>query len=199
MTRLCLIAPPAASDRLADRADGVCALADVAAIRIAAAGADESALRRAAAALEPIRRARDVALLLETHFELARALDLDGAHIDAASGRQRAAAEALGADAILGVGCGASRHAGMIAAEHGAAYVSFGPVADAGLLDEGDVAPPELFEWWQEMIEVPVCAEGGVDAAAAARLKGAADFLYIGPEIWLDGPEGDLAAIAAAA
>ena len=78
----------------------------------------------------------------------------------------------------------------MTAAEIGADYVSFGPVGDTGLGD-GSLAPRELFEWWSEMIEVPVVAEGGLDTALAADLAPVADFLALGQEVWghVDGPD----------
>lgn len=203
MTRICLITPNGAPlaqtsvEIAAARAAELCADLDVAAIRIAAAGATEAALRATAAALEPVRRAHDVALVLETHYELAHALGLDGAHVDAASGRQKAAAELLGADAIVGVFCGASKHAGLVAGERGASYVSFGPVAASGnLLDDGDVAEHDIFAWWQELIETPVCAEGGVTAEIARSLAGSADFVFLEPASWLE--SDDVRAVAAA-
>jgi thiamine-phosphate pyrophosphorylase len=58
------------------------------------------------------------------------------------------------------------------------------------------VAPPELFAWWSEMIEVPVVAEGGIDPGVAATLAGAVDFVALGDELW-SAPEGEAAALAA--
>ena len=95
----------------------------------------------------------------------------------------RTARKALGADAIVGSFCGTSRHDGLTAGELGADYVSFGPVGQT-VLDDGRQAEPELFEWWSEMIEVPVVAEGGLDAALVTRLAPHADFLAVGDEVW---------------
>ena len=94
--------------------------------------------------------------------------------ISATAPRQvRAAREALGADAIVGAHARASRHDGMTAAEIGADYVSFGPLDRARASATAALAPLELFEWWSEMIETPVVAEGGLtpDLAGDARRR----------------------------
>ena len=83
----------------------------------------------------------------------------------------------------------------MMAGELGADYVSFGPLTQSSLGD-GALAPFELFQWWSELIELPVVAEGGLTADLAADLARAADFLALGDEIWThaDGPEAALSA-----
>ena len=71
----------------------------------------------------------------------------------------------------------------MNAAESGANYVAFGPVG-ASALGDGTLAEPDLFAWWSEMIELPVVAEGNLDASLAASLAPVADFIGIGEEVW---------------
>ena len=71
----------------------------------------------------------------------------------------------------------------MTAGEAGADYVSFGPVGATGLGD-GDSAPLDLFQWWSEMIEVPVVAEGGLTPETVAQFAPHTDFFGIGDEIW---------------
>ena len=92
----------------------------------------------------------------------------------------------LGADAIIGAFCGASRHMGMTAAEQEASYVTFGPIVPDPALGSGEAAPIELFEWWQQMIEVPVVAEGGLTPELIGDLAPCTDFFGIGDEIWGD-------------
>ncbi len=89
----------------------------------------------------------------------------------------------LGEDAIVGAFCGTSRHDGMTAGELGADYVSFGPVG-ATPLGDGSRAGLELFEWWSEMIQVPVVAEGALDTDLIRTLAPHTDFFGIGDEIW---------------
>ncbi len=90
----------------------------------------------------------------------------------------------LGQDAIVGAFCGASRHDGLNAGEAGADYISFGPIGETPLGD-GSVAERDLFEWWSEVVEVPVVAEGALDVDLITDLAPITDFFGIGDEIWL--------------
>jgi thiamine-phosphate pyrophosphorylase len=110
-------------------------------------------------------------------------------HLSDGARSVRAARKALGPDAIVGAFCGASRHDGMSAGEAGADYVSFGPVG-ATALGSGTRAERELFEWWSEMIELPVVAEGALDALTVASLAPVSDFLAFGEEIWREDDAG---------
>lgn len=197
--RLYLVTPatfdPDLPDRVAALLDGF----DVACVRLALATTVEAEIMRAADTLRTVCHARDVPLVLADHHRLVPRLGLDGVHLSDGARQVRAVRKALGADAIVGVFARASRHEGMIAGEAGADYVCFGPVV-ASDLGDGSVAPPDLFAWWSEMIEVPVVAEGGLTPALAAALAGSADFLAVGDELWSSplGPEAALGAIVGA-
>jgi thiamine-phosphate pyrophosphorylase len=190
-----LVTPPILT--LAPFADLLAGLLDrveIACVRLALATASEDELTRAADALRAVCHARDVPLVVAEHYRLAARLGLDGAHLGDGPRRVRAAREALGANAIVGAHAGVSRHDGMTAAEIGADYVSFGPVAETALGD-GAVAPFELFDWWSEMIETPVVAEGALALDRAAEIAGVADFVALGDEIWSH-PDGPAAALS---
>lgn len=166
--------------------------AEIACIRLDMVSRDEDDVSRAADVLREVAHARDIALVVTDHVLLAERLGLDGVHLSDAARSVRAARKALGADAIVGSFCGTSRHDGMTAGEAGADYVGFGPVG-ASSLGDGAVAPVELFQWWSEMIEVPVVAEGGLDPELVAALAPHTDFFGIGAEIW--GHDDPLAAL----
>ncbi len=166
-------------DQLARILDGT----EIACIRLAMAGSDADKIGHAADALRLVAHERDVALVIESHVQLAERHGLDGVHLTDGARNVRAARKALGVDAIVGAFCGASRHEGMNAGEAGADYVAFGPVGDVPL-GTGARAERDLFAWWSEMIEVPVVAEGGLTAALVADLAPVSDFLGIGDEIW---------------
>lgn len=155
----------------------------IACVRLDMASRDVDRLSRAADALRAVTHARDIALVISDHTNLAQNLGLDGVHLSDAARSVRSARKTLGPDAIVGSFCGTSRHDGLTAGEAGADYISFGPVT-ASELDEGGAASQELFEWWSEMIELPVIAEGGLDAARVAQLSPFADFLAFGDELW---------------
>ena len=126
------------------------------------------------------------------------ALRLDGVHLTDAARSVRHARKTLGDDAIVGSFCNGSRHDGMAAGEAGADYVSFGPV-NASLLDDGTHAEQDLFQWWSEVIEVPVVAEGGLNTDLIRALTPVTDFFGIGDEIWTsETPQQALADLIAA-
>lgn len=155
----------------------------VACLRLALAGKDEYELGRVADALRAVAHERDVAVVIDTHVALAVRHGLDGVHLLDSARSVRAARKELGADAIVGAWCGTSRDAGMTAGEAGADYVAFGP-AGATALGGGQVADRDLYAWWSEMVEVPVVAEGALDAALIRDLWPVTDFFGIGEEIW---------------
>ncbi len=182
--QITLITPPAFDwetfpDRLAQVLDTV----EVACLRLPLAGSDEFDLARQADAARLVAHGRDVAVVIERHIALAQRLGLDGVHLADGARNVRKARKDLGADAIVGAFCGASRHEGMSAGEAGADYVAFGPVGTVALGD-GTPADRALFEWWSEMIEVPVIAEGGLTVDLVERFAPVTDFFGIGPEIW---------------
>lgn len=146
-------------------------------------GADEDELGRLADLAREIAHARDVAVVIDDHVKLAQRHGLDGVHLTDGARGVRDARKELGADAIVGAFCGVSRHDGMNAGEAGADYVSFGPVGDTAL-GRGGPAPLDLFQWWSEMIEIPVVAEGAITRDLIASLSPITDFIAIGTEIW---------------
>ncbi|MBZ4021613.1 thiamine phosphate synthase [Rhodobacter sp. TJ_12] len=171
---------------------------DVACLRLALASRDEDAVLRAADAVREVAHAADVALVIENHVGLVERLGLDGVHLTDAARSVRAARKELGGEAIVGAFCAASKHEGMTAGEAGADYVCFGPVGETGL---GTGARPEreLFEWWSEMIEVPVVAEGALTADLVRAYAPVTDFFAVGEEIWrTDNPVGALGQLIAA-
>ncbi|MEX5565282.1 thiamine phosphate synthase [Pseudophaeobacter sp. 1A16562] len=179
-----LISPPSFElGRFPDQLAKVLDSTEIACVRLDLASRDEDTLSRAGDALREVCLARDVAIVISDHQILAERLGLDGVHLTDASKSVRSARKALGADAIVGSFCGASRHDGLTAGEAGADYISFGPVGTSGLGD-GAVAEQELFQWWSEVVEVPVVAEGGLTEELVGRLTPYTDFFGIGEEIW---------------
>jgi len=166
--------------------------AEIACLRLSLSSSDEDTVMRAGDALRDVAHARDVAIVITDHVLLAPRLGLDGVHLGDAARSVRAARKELGADAIVGAFCADSRHDGMAAGEAGADYVSFGPVG-ASALGDGSRAETDLFEWWSEVIEVPVVAEGGLSESTIRTLAPYTDFFGIGPEIW--GHEDPLATL----
>ncbi|MBW6507116.1 MAG: thiamine phosphate synthase [Rhodobacteraceae bacterium] len=179
-----LITPPAfALETFIPRLGAVLDAVDIACLRLSLAGHDEDAIARAADACRMAAHERDVAIVITDHVKLVEAHGLDGVHLMDAARSVRLARKELGADAIVGAWCGASKHAGMAAGEAGADYVCFGPLAETAL-HNGALAGRELFAWWSEVIEVPVVAEGALTPTLVADFAPVTDFFAFGEEIW---------------
>jgi thiamine-phosphate pyrophosphorylase len=192
-----LITPPELDldtwpDQLAAVLDG----AEIACLRIALATRDEDRILRAGDAIRQVAHARDVAVVIERHILLAERLGLDGVHLTDGARSVRKVRKDM-PDAIIGAHCGTTRHEGLTAGENGADYVSFGPIG-ATPLGDGSRAEFDLFEWWSEIVEVPVVAEGALTAELVEKFGPVTDFFAIGEEIWSqDNPSAALKALLA--
>jgi thiamine-phosphate pyrophosphorylase len=180
--------PESFSDRIGRILDGT----QIACLRLSLGTKDEDTLMRAADAAREVAHARDVAVVIDNHLILAERLGLDGVHLTDGARTVRKARKDLGADAIVGAFCGTSRHEGMSAGEAGADYVALGPLGQTALGD-GNSVEFDVFEWWSEVIEVPIIAEGALTAELVARFGPVTDFFAVGDEIW--GAEDPLAAL----
>ncbi|MBL4917520.1 thiamine phosphate synthase [Szabonella alba] len=179
-----LVTPPAFSlEEFPDRLSAVLDAVEVACLRLSLASRDEDEITRAADKLREIAHSRDLAIVLDDHVLLADRLGLDGVHLTNTRKNIRKLRGEMSADAIIGASCGLSRHDGLNAAEAGADYVSFGPVGPSPLGDGASV-DRAVFEWWSEMIEIPVVAEGALTAELVAGFAPVTDFFSFGPEIW---------------
>lgn len=160
----------------------------VACVRLRSASEDADSIGRSADLLRDICHQRDVPIVMETHFRLIESHGLDGVHLVDSRQNLRDLRKELGQEAIIGSYCGSSRHAGITAGEAGADYVAFGPVTETPL---GSDTPVEFetFEWWSQMIELPVVAEGAITLDMAEKLAPVTDFFAFGSELW-SAPEG---------
>jgi thiamine-phosphate pyrophosphorylase len=193
--QITLITPPAIDletfpEVLARVMDGV----EIACLRLALAAKDEDMIARAADACRQVAHARDVAIVIDQHVLMVERLGLDGVHLTDGARSVRRVRKDLGADAIVGAFCGITRHDGMNAAEAGADYVAFGPIGQTPLGD-GSQVDFDVFQWWSEVIEVPVIAEGALTVALVEKFGPVSDFFGVGPEVW--GQDDPLAALKA--
>ena len=156
---------------------------DVACIRLSLSTTDEDRIAKSADQIRTVAHERDIPVLLETHFRMVERLGLDGVHLTDGSRNVRAVRKDLPDEAVLGTYCGTSKHDGMTAGEIGADYIAFGPMRDTGLGD-GTIADFDTFEWWSEMIELPVVAEGALSRDIIEAHASVSDFFAIGDEIW---------------
>ena len=146
-----------------------------------------------------IARAQDrgVAVLINDRPDLAAELGADGVHIGQQDMPYARARKLVGEGAIVGVTCHDSRHLAMEAGEAGADYVAFGAFYPTETKDPATRAELELLTWWQEMMELPCVAIGGITTGNARPLvEAGADFLAVSAGVW-GGPGGPGEAVKA--
>jgi thiamine-phosphate pyrophosphorylase len=170
---------------------------DVAALQIRLKDTPDEVIAAAVDALKPIAQARGVAVILNDRPDLAAQLDCDGVHVGQDDVPYREARRIVGKDRMVGVTCHDSRHLAMEAAEAGADYVAFGAFFPTATKEAKTRADPEILTIWQETMETPCVAIGGITVDTAASLAAAgADFLAVSAGVWSYG-EGPAAAVAA--
>jgi thiamine-phosphate pyrophosphorylase len=193
LCRLYLITPPALDDLAAFGRDLAQALdaGDVAALQVRLKGVSDDTVAAAVDALSPIAKARDVAVILNDRADLAARLGCDGVHIGQDDGPYAEARRLMGPGRMVGVTCHDSRHLAMEAAEAGADYVAFGAFFPTSTKEAATRADPEVLTIWQETMQIPCVAIGGITRANARGLAAAgADFLAVSAGVWRwpDGP-----------
>ena len=197
--RLYLITPPAIPDLAAFAATLGEALdaGDVAALQIRLKDVDDTAILDAVAMLAPVARARGVAVILNDRPDLAARSGCDGVHVGQSDASYAEARRIMGPDAMIGVTCHDSRELAMDAAEAGADYVAFGAFFPTDTKATAHRPDMEILGIWQETVETPCVAIGGVTPANAADLaRAGADFVAVSSAVW-NAPEGPAAAVRA--
>lgn len=199
LCRLYLITPP----RLDDLAGfgrtlaGALDAGDVAALQIRLKDQPDDVVAAAVDALTPIAHAREAAVILNDRPDLAARLGCDGVHVGRGDPPVREARRIVGPDRMVGSTCHDSRHLAMEAAEDGADYVAFGAFFPTTTKEAPTRADPEILSIWQETMEVPCVAIGGVTVETARGLaRAGADFLAVCSGVW-SYAEGPAAAVAA--
>lgn len=205
--RLYLITPPdlvcdaaslkAFDARLAEALDG----GDVACVQLRLKDVSDDDWRRAIDVLMPTTQDRDVAFILNDRADLAGSLGADGVHIGQDDLPYAAARELVGAEAIVGVTCKASRDLATDAGETGADYVAFGAFFESTTKQVTAPASLDILRWWNEVATVPSVAIGGITAENCGPVvEAGADFLAIAGGVWRHeaGPGRAVAAINAA-
>jgi len=156
--------------------------ADIAAVLLRLAPADEGSLIKRAKALGPVVQDKGAALLLEAHADLVARARADGAHVTGLADFAEAL-ERLKPDWIVGVGGLESRHDAMLAAEQGADYVMFGE-PQAGGERPSLAAIEERVAWWAELFEIPCVGYAATPLEVRPLARAGADFVALGDWLW---------------
>lgn len=195
--QLYLITPPLIPDldAFAVRLERALDAGPVAALQIRIKPADDARIEAAVRHLAPIAQGRGVAVLLNDRPDLAAALGCDGVHVGQDDASVASARRIMGKAAMIGATCHDSRHLAMEAAEAGADYVAFGAFFPTATKETSHRPDPEILTIWQEVMEVPSVAIGGITVDNARQLvEAGADFLAVSAGVWAH-PSGEVEAV----
>ena len=182
--QLLLIGPPAYDPaRLAAQLGAALAVGGIAGFVLPVDLARQGgSLARQLAQLRAVCAEHATAFLVRDHVGLALEIGADGVHLGGGAAAVQASRAALGSERIVGVSCGRSRDAAMVAGEAGADYVGFG---DLGQRPGRELY--ELLEWWSELFVLPCLAEAVTTVDdCAALMRAGADFVSAGESVWTD-------------
>lgn len=183
--QLYLISPLNVGGDFPDRLVRALDAGPVAAFQFRVKGVDEHEAARLAAPLQETCAARDVAFIVNDSISLAKRIKADGVHLGQDDGTVEEARQRLGREAQIGVTCHNSRHLAMEAGEAGADYVAFGAFFPTTTKQTEYHAEPELLSWWQELMEIPCVAIGGITPDNCKPLvEAGADFIAVSGAVW---------------
>jgi thiamine-phosphate pyrophosphorylase len=117
----------------------------------------------------------DLAVLIMDRAGQAAAAGAGGVYFSIANEDVAEARALLGSAAVIGAGCGLSRHDAMVAAESGADFIGW-DAANPAALDQA----AELSSWWDEITGVPAALSlGRFRPAKSVPQNARPDFLMI--------------------
>lgn len=198
-----LITPPQISniDEFCKTLDQTLAAAPVACLQIRLKEVngdkpDSSAVIQACKAIKPICHEHGTLVIINDDPDLAKKCDADGVHLGQNDMDYFSSRELLGGDVIIGITCHNSKGLGFEAANAGADYVAFGAFFDTPTKAAKHRAETEILEWWQEAVEIPSVAIGGITVDNAAQIiKAGADFIAVSSGVWSH-PDGPVSAVS---
>jgi thiamine-phosphate pyrophosphorylase len=196
--RLYLITPPKFELAQFSRAlEEAFAGGDVACVQLRLKDEPDAEVLRVGSVLKDIVQDAGAAFIVNDRPDLAAQLDADGVHVGQSDASYAEARRLLGKDRIVGVTCHNSRDLAYEAAEAGADYVAFGAFYPTGTKEPAHWAEPEVLNIWQETMETPCVAIGGITVENAEPLvRAGADFLAVSAGVWAHA-QGPRAAVAA--
>ena len=183
--QLYLISPLDVGGAFPDRLARALDAGPVAAFQLRVKDISEHEAARLAEPLQRLCADREVAFIVNDSISLAKRIGADGVHLGQDDGEVEDARKRLGREAQIGVTCHNSRHLAMEAGEAGADYVAFGAFFPTATKQTEYRAEPDLLTWWQDLMEIPCVAIGGIAPDNCAPLvRAGADFLAVSGAVW---------------
>ena len=121
-----------------------------------------------------------VSFIINDDALLAKRVGAAGVHVGKDDGGVGRARDILGGDAIIGASCYDSCGLAIKAQNEGASYAAFGAVFRSPTKPNAVCCPLEVISKAKELLKVPVCAIGGINASNIASVaKAGADYAAV--------------------
>ena len=121
-----------------------------------------------------------VSFIINDDALLAKRVGAAGVHVGKDDGGVGRARDILGGDAIIGASCYDSCELALKAQNDGASYAAFGAVFRSPTKPNAVCCPLEVISKAKELLKVPVCAIGGINASNIASVaKAGADYAAV--------------------
>lgn len=178
-------------DVFASTFEAVISAAPVACLQIRLKDTPNDDIEKIVEKLIPIARVQGTLILINDNVELAVKCDVDGVHLGQQDMKINLAKELLSDDAILGITCHNSKDLAFEAGISGADYVAFGSFFKSETKLGTSPADLELLTWWNETMEIPCVAIGGITTVNARQvIEAGANYIAVSSGVWdhKDGP-----------
>ncbi len=123
-----------------------------------------------ASALRGLCGEHNACLIINDDIRLAKAVDADGVHLGKDDVSIEQARLMLGDDVIIGVSCYNQLQSAIEAQTSGADYVAFGAMFTSPTKPNARSASCELISEAKSLLDIPVCAIGGIDKYNVQRV-----------------------------
>lgn len=192
-----LLTPPKIEDLDAFAADFEAAIsaAPVACLQIRLKDTPDTEIEQIYKKLAPIARIQQTLILINDNVGIAAQCGADGVHLGQQDMKINLAKPLLSDDAIIGVTCHNSKDLAFEAGLAGANYVAFGSFFKSETKPDASPADLELLSWWNETMEIPCVAIGGITTQnARAVIEAGANYIAVSSGVW-DHKDGPAAAV----
>ena len=133
-----------------------------------------------AQALKQLCDQHDAVFIINDDVELALAVAADGVHLGRQDATIQQARARLGQQAIIGCSCYDQLQLAHQAQQQGADYVAFGRFFPSLSKPQAVPAEPELLQQARSMLDIPICAIGGITPAnASVVIEQGADMIAV--------------------
>ncbi len=123
--------------------------------------------------------------LINDRVDLARQADADGVHLGKDDTDMEKARQILGPSAIIGISCYNELERAVFFEKKGADYVAFGSFFPSPTKPDAVKAPIELIVKAKALLNIPVCAIGGITSENARELiSQGVDMVAVISDLW---------------